>query len=45
MVQLDVAPQGGLSVNPNFFVEFTGTRGHQIRLEGGDSSSDSFCFP
>ncbi len=45
MVQLDVAPQGGLSVNPNFFVEFAGTRGHQVRLEGGDSSSDSFCFP
>jgi selenium-binding protein 1 len=45
MVQLDVAPQGGISVNPNFFVEFAGTRGHQVRLEGGDSSSDSFCFP
>jgi methanethiol oxidase len=45
MVQLDVAPQGGISVNPNFFVEFSGTRGHQVRLEGGDSSSDSFCFP
>lgn len=45
MVQLDVAPQGGISVNPNLFVEFAGTRGHQIRLEGGDSSSDSYCFP
>jgi selenium-binding protein 1 len=45
MVQLDVAPQGGISVNPNLFVEFAGSRGHQIRLEGGDSSSDSFCFP
>ena len=45
MVQLDVAPQGGISVNPNLFVEFAGSRGHQIRLEGGDSSSDSYCFP
>jgi selenium-binding protein 1 len=45
MVQLDVAPQGGISVNPDLFVEFAGSRGHQIRLEGGDSSSDSFCFP
>jgi methanethiol oxidase len=45
MVQLDVAPQGGISVNPNFLVEFAGARGHQVRLEGGDSSSDSFCFP
>jgi methanethiol oxidase len=45
MVALDAAPQGGISVNPHFLVEFAGTRGHQIRLEGGDSSSDSFCFP
>jgi selenium-binding protein 1 len=44
MVQLDVAAQGGISVNPSFFVEFGSARGHQVRLEGGDASSDSFCF-
>jgi selenium-binding protein 1 len=45
MVQLDVGPQGGLSINPGFFVEFGERRAHQVRLEGGDSSSDSYCFP
>jgi selenium-binding protein 1 len=45
MVQLDVAPQGGINVNRDFFVDFGDTRAHQIRLQGGDSSSDSFCYP
>jgi selenium-binding protein 1 len=45
MAQVDVGPQGGLSVNPNFLVEFGARRAHQVRLEGGDSSSDSYCFP
>jgi selenium-binding protein 1 len=44
MVQLNVAPQGGISIDANFFVEFVDRRAHQIRLEGGDSSSDSFCY-
>ena len=44
MVKLDVGPSGDLKVDPNFFVEFDGYRSHQIRLEGGDCSSDSFCY-
>jgi methanethiol oxidase len=44
MVQLNVAPQGGISIDANFFVAFVDRRAHQIRLEGGDSSSDSFCY-
>jgi selenium-binding protein 1 len=24
---------------------FEGERPHQIRLEGGDASSDSYCYP
>ncbi|MFZ5817474.1 MAG: selenium-binding protein SBP56-related protein [Bacillota bacterium] len=43
-VQIDVNPEGGMSVNPNFLVDFGTQRTHQIRLEGGDTSSDSFCF-
>ena len=27
------------------FVDFGELRAHQVRLEGGDSSSDSFCYP
>ncbi len=30
----------------DFWVEFPeGYRTHQIRLEGGDCSTDSFCYP
>jgi selenium-binding protein 1 len=45
MTKLD-APEGeGLTVDPDFFVEFSGERPHQVRLQGGDASSDSYCFP
>lgn len=45
MVKVDADPSGGLRVDPNFFVDFGARRPHQVRLEGGDASSDSFCFP
>jgi selenium-binding protein 1 len=45
MVQLNANPEGGISADPRFFLEFDELRGHQIRLEGGDASSDSFCYP
>jgi selenium-binding protein 1 len=46
MVKLNVNPNGGLSADPQFFLEFDAElSGHQIRLEGGDASSDSFCYP
>jgi len=46
MTKLDVDPAGGITVDPEFFLEFPeGERPHQIRLEGGDASSDSFCYP
>jgi len=45
MAKIDVNPAGGISVDPNFFVSFKGERPHQVRLEGGDSSSDSYCYP
>jgi len=45
MVKLDTDPvKGGLNIDPKFFLE-TELRSHQIRLEGGDASSDSFCYP
>ena len=45
MVKLDVGDEGGISLDPNFLVETgDGRRPHQVRLEGGDASSDSFCF-
>jgi methanethiol oxidase len=45
VTKVDANPSGGISVDPNFFIPFEGERPHQIRLDGGDSSSDSFCYP
>jgi selenium-binding protein 1 len=45
MAKLDSEPGGGLQLDPEFFVEFEGERPHQVRLQGGDASSDSYCFP
>ena len=44
MAKADVSPSGGMQLDPNFFVEFDEFRPHQVRLQGGDASSDSFCF-
>ena len=38
-------PAGGIALDPDFFIPFEGERPHQIHLEGGDCSSDSFCYP
>ncbi len=45
VAKLDADPTGGLRVDPDFFIPFDGERPHQVRLQGGDASSDSFCFP
>ena len=47
MAKLDVAPDGALSIDEDFFPhgdDFRGLRVHQIRLQGGDASSDSYCY-
>jgi selenium-binding protein 1 len=45
MVKFDAKPDGGLALDPRFFVQVDGgLRPHQVRLEGGDASSDSFCY-
>jgi selenium-binding protein 1 len=44
IVKLDADPDGGIAPDPDFFVSFEGERPHQVRLEGGDASSDSYCF-
>ncbi len=41
-----VNPNGGIEIDKDYFVEFPdGYRAHQTRLEGGDCSTDSFCYP
>jgi selenium-binding protein 1 len=46
MVKLDAHPDGGISFDPDFFIEWPQShRPHQVRLQGGDCSSDSYCYP
>jgi selenium-binding protein 1 len=44
MAKVDVQPGGGAQLDREFFVEFNGLRPHQVHLEGGDASSDSYCY-
>ena len=44
MFKADIDPAGGLRLDPGFHLDFPGHRAHQIRLQGGDCSTDSFCF-
>jgi len=45
IAKLDANPAGGLTLDKDFFVTYEGERPHQIHLEGGDASSDSYCYP
>jgi methanethiol oxidase len=44
LVKLDANESGGLRADPDFFLA-TEQRSHQVHLEGGDASSDSYCYP
>ncbi|MBQ0924272.1 selenium-binding family protein [Saccharopolyspora endophytica] len=48
MAKLTTDPhRGGLTVDEGFFPhgeDFRGRRAHQVRLQGGDASSDSYCY-
>ncbi len=44
MAKADLSARGELELDRNFFVDFGDLRAHQVRLEGGDASSDSYCF-
>lgn len=46
MVKVDAKPGGGIELDKRFFLEWSdGYRPHQVRLQGGDASSDSYCYP
>jgi methanethiol oxidase len=45
IAKADANPSGGLTLDQDFFIKFEGERPHQIHLEGGDASSDSYCYP
>ncbi len=47
MAKVDADPAGGMTVDGSFFPhgeDFRGLRAHQVRLQGGDASSDSYCY-
>jgi selenium-binding protein 1 len=44
VARLDAGEDGTLAAASDFFLETGDMRPHQVRLEGGDASSDSFCF-
>ena len=44
IAKLDVNPSGGMTLDERFLVETNNLRPHQVRLEGGDASSDSYCY-
>jgi selenium-binding protein 1 len=49
LAKLDANPaEGGIGFDTRFFPhgdDFRGLRVHQVRLQGGDASSDSYCYP
>jgi selenium-binding protein 1 len=46
MVKLDAGADGGIEFDPRFFVSWPQShRPYQVRLQGGDCSSDSYCYP
>jgi selenium-binding protein 1 len=45
MIKIDAGEEGGISFDPDFLVDFGEARPHQVRIQGGDASSDSYCFP
>jgi selenium-binding protein 1 len=45
MVKLDVGTTGEIKLDPRLLVDFGERRGHQVRLQGGDASSDFYCYP
>jgi selenium-binding protein 1 len=45
MTKLEANPAGGLTLDERFLLRFEGERPHQVRLQGGDASSDSYCYP
>jgi selenium-binding protein 1 len=45
MAKAEVGENGGMRLDPAFLLEFDGMRPHQVHLDGGDASSDSYCYP
>ena len=45
LLRIDCAPDGGMEIDPDFFVDFHargGARAHEVRLQGGDCTTEIF---
>jgi selenium-binding protein 1 len=42
MLKIDCDPNGGMAVDPNFYVDFGTARGHEIHLPSGDCTTEIF---
>ncbi|MFG6115711.1 selenium-binding protein SBP56-related protein [Halobacillus sp. MO56] len=45
VVKVDILAEGGMEIDPDFLIQLEKGRAHQIRLDGGDCSTDTFCYP
>jgi selenium-binding protein 1 len=43
MAKVNVRPEG-MELDETFFLRSDAMRPHQVRLQGGDASSDSYCY-
>jgi selenium-binding protein 1 len=44
MAKVNVLRGAEMELDKTFFLESGAMRTHQVRLEGGDASSDSYCY-
>lgn len=42
MVKVDCHPEGGMTLDESFFVDFGNARGHEVHLPGGDCTTEIF---
>lgn len=42
MLKVDCHPEGGMTLDPDFYVDFGSARGHEMRLPGGDVTTEIF---
>ncbi len=43
MLKIDCDPNGGMAIDPNFYVDFSPARGHEIHLPAGDCTTEIFA--
>ena len=43
MLKVDCDPNGGMSIDPDFYVDFSPARGHEIHLPTGDCTTEIFA--